>query len=341
MNMRILGFSAALGLLGISSCGEVESCRQGVDPGCVDSQPDDSNNCKFGLVLGAEGTCVEPKNANTVADAGPEPGGNCSCPSGNACGRAGTCIDVCATPNNIPNFKPKPTCRAPMGENPYTFEQAAIAACTVQCIRRNEFCGASCDPAADCTPARALLAVPALGICMTQTQGTPVECASRACEMLRDRPCEMQECAGAAQPLCAGVQCTNTCAVGSMSYSGDGYCDDGDQSNADSAICAWGTDCQDCGPRGTRSTPPLALYEYGQFCVDSLQCGEFSADFNRSTGWCVTFSNAPQRCLPDCTKSRRCAAGFTCQVLELEPGVAYEDNAGVEARFCRPNACTQ
>ena len=53
-------------------------------------------------------------------------------------------------------------------------------------------------------------------------------------------------------PLVAG-QCTNTCY--SSAWISDGYCDDGGP-GSEYGTCAYGTDCTDCGPRGSSSPPP-------------------------------------------------------------------------------------
>jgi hypothetical protein len=46
--------------------------------------------------------------------------------------------------------------------------------------------------------------------------------------------------------------CTDTC-----EYASDGYCDDGG-AGSDGAVCPWGSDCADCGPRtGTPPPPPM------------------------------------------------------------------------------------
>lgn len=51
-------------------------------------------------------------------------------------------------------------------------------------------------------------------------------------------------------PVPEGPSCTNTC-----EYADDGDCDDGGP-GSDFSICAFGSDCNDCGPRTGEAPPP-------------------------------------------------------------------------------------
>ncbi len=77
----------------------------------------------------------------------------------------------------------------------------------------------------------------------------------------------------------ANAQCTETCAT-----SGDGECDDGGE-NSIYAVCDYGTDCADCGPRvcsNTCSSPndgecddggANSLYDICAIGTDCADCG--------------------------------------------------------------------
>ncbi|MCB9507577.1 MAG: hypothetical protein H6700_07815 [Myxococcales bacterium] len=83
----------------------------------------------------------------------------------------------------------------------------------------------------------------------------------------------------------AGSLCTNTC-----EYAGDTDCDDGGP-GADYDVCAYGTDCADCGPRDAGTAPrcsdlcpyafdfecddggPGATTDFCEFGTDCFDCG--------------------------------------------------------------------
>lgn len=342
-----------MALLALSGCGDVESCERG-EIGCIDGPADPRTGCKFGLTRNSGGFCTadEPgpgsdAGSGPVDDAGSGPVDACGgCPSGSLCNEQKQCVNYCELPDNLPVLKPAPLpCRPPAGEAPYTFEQAAVALCTQECVRRNEYCGTTCDPAITCTPANAMQLLMAAALC----PGREPNCATLACEAARDRPCERYNCPAGAAPNCAGISCTNTCPTSQPDlfpatlpqWVNDGLCDDGDLSNAITAACVWGGDCGDCGPR--RGAAPPFERGLGELCVDPIQCGGDTFDVRRATGWCVGFSSqavSVQRCIPDCSSGQACPSGFECQdlVYETEDGsrVPVQDDLERIARGCFP-----
>ena len=324
-------------LLAATGCGEVESCERG-DVGCIDGPVNSvTSMCKFGLVPNAQGTCVKKDGS------GSGPTDACGgCPAGSLCNDALQCVNICTLPPNLPVKKlAPPACRPAAGEAPYDFATAAVAACTQECLRRAEYCGGGCDPAAVCTPANAQLLVAGMNLC----PGRDPECAMRACEMARDKPCQAHSCVGGppgAVPNCAGVVCDDSC-PGFPEYVKDGVCDDGDLSNAISAVCRWGTDCGDCGPR-RGAAPPFDL-GLADLCVDPIQCGGDTTDVRLASGWCVRIDLAVTvlRCVPDCSTSGDCPAGFECNDLVYQDDdgstTTLTDDNGKTARACFPNAC--
>jgi hypothetical protein len=323
-------------LLAASGCGEVESCKK-FDPGCLEGPADAlTGECKFGLVRNSQDICVEKSGSDGPVD------DNCGCAAGSLCNDLRQCVDVCTLPSNLPTLKPVPTkCRPSSdpkdNEAPYDFAKAAAAACTQECVRRADYCGSRCDPAVDCAPGSAQMLLGMASICPLRDP----ECAMRACEAARDRPCAQYSCGMAgATPNCAGVSCTNNCPSGSPDFVNDGVCDDGDLSNAISAVCRWGTDCGDCGPR-RGAEPPFDL-GMGDLCVDPIQCGGDTEDVRRATGWCVRFDLGAEvlRCVPDCSTRNSCPSGFDCEDLVYEEnGVSMplRDDSNQIARACFPS----
>jgi hypothetical protein len=329
-----MGACALISITGAQACSEVESCKED-EVGCINNVPDNSGNCRAGLVANASGTACIPKSGGGDT---PEPD-LCGCKTNELCREDMSCVDVCTTPTNLPaRTSPTKTCRAVGNEPAYDFAKAAVALCYQGCIRRAALCGTSCDPTVDCTPAAAM--VLATGLC----PGQMPECAMKACETARDLPCMQWQCPPNAQLNCTGVSCSNACVSGSM-FSNDGICDDGDLSNAESVVCDWGTDCGDCGPR--RGTAPVFSRDLGDPCFDALQCGGDRTDVASSTGWCViTEEKRPlYRCVPDCSKKgATCPSGYECYDLlqdingDMTPDPVV-DSKNVQARACFPSLC--
>jgi hypothetical protein len=314
---------ASLSLVG--GCGDVESCREG-DDGCLNGVPDESGNCRFGLVPDATRTlCIKATASDT-----------CGCPSGSLCRPDKSCVNVCTPATGVPTAKPAlKNCRPYMGEAPFDLAKASVALCYQARARRADACGGTFNPTTECTVE--------LSLALAATRGavTP-EQAMSACEVARDTACTAQTCDGGAAPNCAGVICSNACR--SPEYNNDGLCDDGDLSNAISAVCGWGTDCGDCGPR--RGSAPPTSVQLGDPCVDALQCGSDRENIKSAIGWCVPASdNAPYRCVPDCSvKGKTCPAGYECGQLGEDPDgdgklTAVTDDSGTTASACFPLQC--
>jgi hypothetical protein len=331
-------------------CSDVESCIEGVDEGCLGSNPDNSGNCRFGLVRSADGfNCVKPGDQGEVRNDGGTPPRNdggantdsCTCPSKNACLQDGGCVDLCLPLANPPVLKDAPlSCRPVENEGAYDFARAARGYCSQAGTRRSVACNSAFDPATECSAAAAQL------LLTTQCPTRDPECAMKACEAARDTPCSQQQCAAGAAPNCTGVLCSDNCDMPLFNL--DGVCDDGDLSTAISYVCEYGTDCGDCGPR-RGSAPPFDL-DYGDPCVDPGQCGGDLYNVKSSTGWCVppTDSQDVARCIADCSVSRRCRSGFECIGLSYpdpdgsgpmkgDPVLDLED--GTEVYACFPLQC--
>jgi hypothetical protein len=331
--------SSACALISIASmaaCSEVESCKED-EPGCINSPPDDSGNCRAGLVLDESGTACIPKGGSSTKE--PD---LCGCEENELCRQDMTCVNVCITPTTLPaRTSATKTCRPAKTDAPYDFAKAAVALCYQGCIRRAALCGTACNPAVDCTPAAAMALTTPL------CPGGMPECAMKACEVARDTPCAQQQCPPGSALNCTGVSCTNDCITTSpMStvFINDGLCDDGDLSNADSVVCDWGQDCGDCGPR--RGTAPVFSRDLGDPCFDAIQCGGDRDDVTMSTGWCVeTEKNRPlYRCVPDCSaKGATCPSGYECHDLLQEvtgsDPVPVVDQQNMQARACFPSLC--
>jgi len=315
MTRRLL-WAALVGaaLLATSGCGEVESCDHG-EVGCLDgpADPTRAKPCKYGLEANSQGICVKKGQGG-----GGLPVDECGgCPAGSVCNDLRQCTNVCELPSNLPVVKPKlPSCRVQDNGAPHDFQSASVAACTQECVRRGEYCGTGCDPTTACTPQLATQVLSGMALC----PGGNAQCAMEACERARDRPCAQYSCLPATtQPNCAAIRCTNTCAGGFPEFLNDGLCDDGDLSNGESSACAWGSDCGDCGPR--RGEPPNMDLGLGDICADPVQCGGDSFDVSNAVAWCVeveTGSLTVKRCLPDCSISQECPAGFVCNDLLYE-----------------------
>jgi hypothetical protein len=325
---------ALISVASMSACSEVESCKED-EVGCINSAPDNSGNCRAGLVLNASGTACVPKGGGGSVT----PPDTCGCATNELCRDDMSCVNVCITPTNLPaRTSPTKTCRPFGAEAPYDFAKAAVALCYQGCIRRAALCGTSCNPTVDCGPAAAAL------LATTLCPGQMPECAMKACELARDAPCAQQQCPAGAQPSCTGVSCTNSCITSTM-YNNDGICDDGDLSNAESVVCDWGTDCGDCGPR--KGTAPVFSRDLGDPCFDALQCGGDRTDVAKSTGWCVSTDEVRPlyRCVPDCSKKgATCPSGYQCHDLlqdingDNDPENVI-DSKNVQARACFPSLC--
>ena len=188
---------AGSSIAGIGACSDVTSCTE-YDVGCINGVPDDSGNCRAGLVPNADRTaCVEKGAAAT-----PPPNNSCGCPTNELCRDDGQCVNVCTTPPNLPpRTEPTKTCRPLGGEAPYDFAKASVALCYQTCIRRSVLCGTACNPTTECGTTAATTLTTTL--CPTQMP----ECAMKLCEQVRDAPCGQQQCPPSSPLNCTGITC--------------------------------------------------------------------------------------------------------------------------------------
>lgn len=332
---------ATVTLTTISACSGVDKCIEGVDTGCLNSAPDDSGNCKFGLVASSDGlTCVKAGSASAGdAGSGRADGGSCSCPSGQLCREDGTCVNLCTPVANPPVAKATLLpCVAPAGVTE-SFGRIALALCYQTCMHRAVYCGTSCDPDTDCT--QTVASTTARTACLGNEDQA---CATKLCEAARDLPCAQQQCPTGTLN-CAGALCSNSCST--PDYNNDGVCDDGDPSNAISYACDYGTDCGDCGPRNGKAAP--TTLDLGDVCADPSQCGGDLNSVKTSTGWCVpaTSSQTYARCVPDCSNGKTCAAGYDCSGIAsdddgdggMQPVQFTDYNDGTPVFGCFPSQC--
>lgn len=348
MATRVLwAIAACASLIASVGCGEVDNCREGED-GCIKGRPLASGACRYDLVVdpltdvcvassgdGDDGDDDDDDDDDIVVDPNP-----CGCQPNQVCQSDGvTCVGICEIPGGAVAPKDSlPVCRTPR----MTFAEAAVAWCKQSCTRRAAICGEACDPAQACDMAAAIVQIAQVDKTCTPVAGA--ECAMALCETARDRRCEDQPCPfNNARPNCTGIVCSDSCTDGTDTLNKDGVCDDGDLSNAVSAICPWGSDCGDCGPR--RGTAPPAVRKLGEQCIDPFQCGASYTDFSRVPGWCVPLNNASQieHCVPDCTNSFTCADGYTCRELRSQDVTGkesrIEDETGRTAHACFPTQC--
>lgn len=324
------------------SCGEVESCKEAVEPGCLKSAPlNDGGTCLFDLVPRG-GVCVKPGSEED----------KCSlCAPGDLCiPERNQCQNFCAAPPIFPGSVAPPTpifCTAfkdpaKPDENPMlSFAEVCTRRCRLQCQRWEQFCGdyrcaeGYCDRPeiqatclADCKP--------------LETGGNDLACLTRSCTDVRFGICDSSlDCPNAVTPDCTNITCTNSCMYDGKGLAGDGYCDDGDPASAKTADCRWGTDCADCGPRkGTKLEPSYP----GDVCGFNNNCVGGTGSPVDSQAWCVALSGVPglSRCAPDCSRGQACADGFECReaIYRNDQGVlAPIVEGGVSSKACFPSMC--
>ena len=337
MTTRVLwAIAACASLLASAGCGEVDNCREG-ENGCLRGRVLASGECRYDLIPDrVTGVCVSPDDDDDddPTPAAPNP---CGCAPDEVCQADGTtCVGICEIPGGPVGQKAQlPLCR----DSSYTYVQAAEAWCRHACSRFAILCGEPCDPEQACGSVAASAALAQADPACTPALGQ-AECAMKRCEEARDRPCSQWVCGNGMPPNCANVSCSNSCGEAGKIVL-DGVCDDGDLSNAISAICPWGSDCGDCGPR--RGAPPPQQRKLGEQCIDPFQCGASYTDFRGAPGWCVPLDESVEHCVPDCTVSRRCPDGYECQALQFENDMGQIDELIDRdervARACFPTEC--
>jgi hypothetical protein len=346
VNKRHLPSAFALFLLLLvlasSACSDVESCEKVTDLGCLNSVPKIDGTCLFDLVP-RNGTCVKPGSEED----------KCSlCAEGDLCvPERNECVNFCETPPILPGSvaAPEPIfCVAtrepgmPDANPMLPYEEVCRRRCRLQCQRWAQHCPgfAGCEQGfcerpdvlvkcnVDCPP-----------IAGAQRD---LACLTRSCNDVRFSICDTRlSCPNGATPDCAAVTCTNDCQYNGQGLAGDGTCDDGDPASAETAFCAWGTDCVDCGPRkGVRKEPAF----YGDICAFHVNCEGGTQSPLTARAWCILQETLPNvsRCAQDCSRDADCPDAFECRELKFGRQDGTEGplvESGVTARACFPLLC--
>lgn len=293
MRALLLGlFSLLLLSLG---CGEVEKCARGA-PGCL-AGPPKAGKCEHGLVL-MNGACTEPGASPAAL--------SCLCEDGQVCTPDEyRCVDYCAPLDVEIGTQPArvlPTCKQEL-----SVEQLCENRCLIRCKRWQELCPSSggCSPEA-CKSREERAA------CQTEcgADANPARCMAQACTEALSRGCNELTCPDQKQPDCQNLQCRNSC----PGFNFDGVCDDGELKSAAFGVCAYGTDCADCGPRRNPVPKPGAI---GEACAFHSGCaGANVDDIADALAWCIEVAPGISRCAPDCSSPDRvCPEGSSCFTL--------------------------
>lgn len=326
-----------------SGCSEVEKCKESVDLGCINTAPlpDKDRPCLYDLVLRGN-LCVRPGSDEDKCGL---------CAEGALCvPERNDCLNVCQPPPVLPGSvaAPEPIfCEATDNDdNPNTNPMLSFAdVCKSRCRLRNrgyqQFCAGYQPPAGSCdgpdVQAACLAECPLL-----PTGGNDVACLTKSCNDARFSRCDTGlKCPNGVAPKCNDLACTNDCSFESGG-AGDGYCDDGDIYSAASALCAWGTDCADCGARPV-TKPALGLL--GDVCSFSNNCEGGTARPSDATAWCIEQRTVAgsKRCMPDCSRDQDCPDGFTCFELSARDPVTMQDvpikEGDLTGKACVPQMC--
>ena len=324
-----LGWLLAVSLLACltAACGDVGQCERG-SPGCLAGPPRPGSGCRFGLVL-INGACGEPGSRATAL--------SCQCAEGQVCTLdTYECVDYCAPLEIAIGSEPPPaqlSCAS--GES---FDTLCENRCLLRCRQWQAFCPESggcgveiCRSSSEKAACRADCGADADATrCMAQHCGDALATGCKEVACPRDR-----------RPACDQVQCRNSC----PEYNFDGVCDDGDLTSAASGVCAFGTDCADCGPRLGVTPKPAPQ---GSPCAFHSNCdGANPEDLAEALSWCIEVDPARgvSRCAPDCSdEGEICPEGSAC--FELS-GVDQDDDGSPDplvigqrrASACFPVAC--
>jgi hypothetical protein len=316
---------AASLLFAFAGCGEVAKCERGA-PGCLAGPPPKGADCSFGLVL-INGACAEP---------GSEPPAlSCQCENGQACTLDEyVCVDYCAPLEVEIGSEPAPP---PLSCSPDDgFDVLCAHRCELRCRQWQDYCpdSAGCNPEACRSDAERAACRAECG-----NDGDATRCMAQHCTDTLAAGCRAVACPQDKPPACEGVQCRNSC----PRFNFDGVCDDGDLLSASSGVCAFGTDCGDCGPRRGAAPKPSAQ---GSACAFHSNCaGSNPESLAEAASWCITIEEGISRCAPDCSdEGEICPEGSACFELagadqdgdgEPDPVVAGERRASA----CFPVAC--
>ena len=335
-------------------CSEVESCRETITPGCINTAPRPDGSCLYDLVLRGN-KCVKPGSAEDLCGL---------CAKGALCApERNTCIDFCAVPAALQGSIMPPdaiSCEAfketlPDGgvaattsdggvNNPMLgFDEVCRRRCRLRCQRFAQFCPGYQCPAGSCDGPE--VQAKCLDNCPKTPQGgNDLACLTRTCEDAQLAQCDSSlMCPNGITPVCSSITCTNDCSFQYLSQGvvGDGICDDGDVLSSMSPDCPWGTDCADCGPRSGAKPAPAPL---GDLCQWAENCAGATTKPSTATAWCVNLKTTKaSRCMPDCSRGQPCAAGFECRVITYQDPNTGVTMPVVEGTFtssaCIPLAC--
>ena len=333
-----------------SGCSEVDSCREGETPGCLNSPPrDDADEpCLYDLVL---------RNELCVVRGGPQDFCT-SCDGGELCvPELNECVPFCEAASPLPGSIDPPEaifCEATRdpsmpNTNPMlSFEEVCRRRCRLQCQRREQFCTTSAGAAFDCAQNACegpeVLAQCALDCPPTAAGANDLACLTRRCNDVRLSRCDSALCPTGYSASCQNVTCTNDCSIQGGGGAADGECDDGDPASALTALCRWGSDCTDCGPR--RGAPPPSTL--GSVCAFGVNCDGGTGSPSTADAWCIGLDKIPglARCAPDCSRGQECADGFECveALFEQDDGsnAPITERVGsrtLVSKACVPNQC--
>jgi hypothetical protein len=219
-----------------------------------------------------------------------------------------------------------------------SFEVLCQNRCLLHCRQLQWFCPSDggCSEAA-CASAATLQG------CQNEcgTADSPTLCMAQLCGDTRALGCRNVACPGDKPPACDTLSCRNSCA----GYNFDGICDDGDLASAATGVCAYGSDCADCGPRSGESPAPQPQ---GGECAFHSGCdGANPTNIAQADAWCIEIDPAlgVSRCAPDCSDPEEtCPAGSSCFVLSGvdQDGDGQDDpieQDGRVASACFPTHC--
>ena len=310
----------------LTACSEVGNCENG-QPGCLAGPPEDGT-CKLDLVL-IHGTCSEPgASAPPLA---------CLCKPGEICSLDDyRCIDYCAPLDVEVGGSSAPA--AISCETANSFELLCQNRCLLQCRQLQAFCASDGGCSEESCKSSATQQA-----CQAEcgSADSSALCMAQLCGDMRAASCRALTCPQGTPPNCGALACRNACA----GYNFDGICDDGDLRSAASGICAYGSDCADCGPRSGESIEPQPQ---GAACAFHSGCiGANPGNIAQADAWCIDVdaTRGISRCAPDCSDPEKtCPAGSACFVLlgvdqdgdgEAEPLV----QDGRTASACFPAQC--
>jgi hypothetical protein len=347
MDKRVWLAGLVLGLLlSASGCGKVEHCSEGSE-GCQGGGCIDDKTCKFDLTCVVSGKGEDIcgiKQSDGSYDCGKTdcygPGEcNCSDPE-EVCvpGIPDMCLNYCTPPEHFTE-NPVNVCRAAMGDAALTPDEACETLCRHECNAARVYCGVKCDPE-DCASTKSLTACKhKFGLTGDDADTSAV---SDACEAVRDASCRTFQCPAGSSAKCnQDFVCTNNCR-----YHDDGQCDDGDLLNGYSAVCDWGSDCGDCGPRV--GSAPATTVAMGGLCPGAqgdAVCAGHTDDLDTNQSWCWPVEGVTEsvpagalyayRCVPDCSQGRDCGDGYKCEKFSFTD----QDNMKQTAGACSPQMC--